>query len=88
MADVTSAIEKSIDNSDNDSARLYFSSVDSRDHKVIWRFKCFSDILLLTFFFTSCHRNLIATWKFKCFETSHKQFFILVLIMVKGLYEE
>ena len=35
MADVTSAIDKSIDN-DNDSAIL-FLSVDPRDHKVICR---------------------------------------------------
>ena len=35
-------------------------------------------------FFTSCHRNQIVTWRYKCFNTSHKQFFMLVPIGSKG----
>ena len=43
MANVTSAIDTSIDNNDNDknSSRLVFSLVNPRDHKVIGRLKCF-----------------------------------------------
>ena len=48
----------------------------------------FSDIVLITFFFASCHRNQIVTWRFKCFNTSHKQLFTLVSVGVKGLYED
>ena len=47
----------------------------------------FPDIVLITFYFASCHKNLIVTWRFKCFKTLRKQCFTLVSVGVKGLYE-
>ena len=39
-------------------------------------------------FFASFHRNQIVTWRFKCFKNSRKQFFTLVPVRFKVLYED
>ena len=48
----------------------------------------FPDIVLKTFFSANCHINQFVTWKLNCFKTSRKQFFTLVSVGVKGLYED
>ena len=58
VTNVTSVMDKSIDNNDND--KNIFSLVNPRDHKIKGRLKCF--------------------------QTSCKQFFLIVGIEIQGFY--
>ena len=89
---LTSAIDNSIDNNDNDkkTTRDYFFVNCPTDHKVR-KIKMFPDIVL-TISFTNCHRIPKDILISKCFKTSRKQLVcylpriaLLVAQQIKGL---
>ena len=64
----------------------FFFAGCHRNQIVTWRFKCFtSSFIQLSATGGLTVRPGGARW---CFKTSHKQFFTLVSIGVKGLYED